>query len=48
MLSMPKLNWDINVDTYNKYMHQILHYVKVHNNIDILDLHCHELFGRFI
>ena len=21
-----KLNWDINVDTYNKYMHQILHY----------------------
>ena len=38
-----KLNWDINVDTYNKYMHQILHYVKVHNNIDILDLHCHEL-----
>ena len=38
-----KLNWDINVDTYNKCMHQILHYVEMHNNIDVLDLHCHEL-----
>ena len=38
-----KLNWDIDVDVYNKYMYQILYYVREHNSIDVFDLHCHEL-----
>ena len=38
-----KLNWDIKIETFNKYILQILSYVKEHNNIDVLELHCHEL-----
>ena len=38
-----KLNWDIDIKIYDRYMNQILCYVKEYSGIDISELHCHKL-----